>query len=75
MNTLTSVHRSICMKVLVDGLKVAQACPTYTIAAAEQQRRDRITAEVRRDAAQCDCWRVAGPICARCKLAQVVRPR
>ena len=40
----------------------------------EQQRRDRIQEDTTRAAASCDCWRVSGPLCARCKLAQAMKP-
>lgn len=34
----------------------------------ESDRRARDVAQTKADAAECDCWKAAAPICARCKL-------
>lgn len=39
----------------------------------EQAQRERAAADIKREAAECDCWRLSGPICARCKLAQFTK--
>ncbi len=38
-----------------------------------RQRADDV-AWTKREAAECDCWTRAEPLCARCKLKQVSRP-
>jgi hypothetical protein len=36
----------------------------------QQAARDRDRAKVKAKAAECDCWKSAAPLCARCKLRQ-----
>jgi hypothetical protein len=39
----------------------------------ENDRRHRLRMEAQEQAARCDCWKLNGPICAKCKLEQFTR--
>lgn len=42
------------------------SCPSWHDM--EQARREAMHRRAKADAAECDCWKSAGPICAKCKL-------
>jgi hypothetical protein len=45
----------------------------FTLGSYKQACRDQDRLEARIDAAACDCWKVAGPICAACQRVQIER--
>ncbi len=61
------------MKMIADGFELREVIGHFNVSDWKQSRRDRMMADAKREAAECDCWRKSGPICARCKLAKISR--
>lgn len=58
----------------IEALKLMEVTHQFydadSLAQSESDRRARDRAGVVESANACDCWREAGPICARCKLPE-----